>query len=421
MEKKASSGEHFKERIALLEYFIVYGYLSENDVEEAYKKPDPLWKERIIEIEQKYNKVSICCIFNDRIGELIPRYIYAVTDKNNVPEDEIEIFFGVRGWCNNSLKKMLERNIIILDFSDKFWIYFILTYSGTISLDKMNKYEERTEYERIKFIPEQTEKLLKLTKEEIEYGKQKSAEIGIQEPFVCFSNRDAAYLNDLYPTADFSYHNHRDSHIDNYKLMAETLKSRNIKTVRMGKAVERRADFDNCIDFASDYYDELLDIYLMNRCKFFIGDESGINVLPRALNKPVVTTNLTAVTGYGGIPLREDNIFIFKKFYDIKSDRFLSLKEMCKILIECKYDAKEFEVRGIRLIENTPEEILAAVMEMNNYLDGIASFDEEGEYYQRKADDILKEHFEKSGLGFDETLVGKIGQSFLKNNKYLLE
>lgn len=421
MEKKASNQDYFRERIAILSFYIACGDLAESDVEEAYKNPDNSWHERLEEMERQYRYVDICNIFNDRIGELIPRYIYAVKNRESIPGEKLEIFIGVRGWCNQSLKKILERHITIIDFSDKFWIYFILTYSGTISVENENKYNDREDYDRAYFAPDKTACLFGFSDSEIQYAKNKAMEAGIKEPFICFANRDSAYLDSMYPQGDWSYHNYRDSHIENYELMTSSFGERNISTVRMGKAVLKRATFNNCIDFSCDHYDELLDIYLMSKCKFFVGDESGINVLPRALNKPVVTTNLVTVTGYGGIPLREDNLFIFKKFYDVHKDRFLSLKEMLDVLIDCKYDTKEFDKRSIKLIENTPEEIRDVAIEMDEYLDGTSAMDEEGEALQSKASKILRNHFEKSGLGFNETLVGKIGKTFLKDNRYLLE
>lgn len=421
MEKRASKSEFFQERIALLSYFISYGYLTENDVEEAYRNPELSWKERVSAIENKYHIVDMCCIFNDRIGELIPRYIYAVKNKELLPKDELEVFWGVREWCNQRLKEILSRNITILDFSDKFWIYFILTYSGIINVENQNKYSDREEYDRSCFLPEYSAKLFDFSKEEMDYSAQKAKAIGIQEPFICFSNRDSAYLNSIYPQADWSYHDYRDSHIENYEMMTSAFREKSIGAIRMGKAVEHRAEFDNCVDFASDYYDEMLDIYLMSRCKMFIGDESGINVLPRALNKPVVTANLASITGYGGIPLREDNIFIFKKFYDTKNERMLNLREMCNVMNECRYDTDEFLKRSIKLVEDTPEEIRDAAMEMNDYLDGIESYDSEGENLQKKASYILQEYFDKLNLGSNETLVGKIGKKYLKDNSFLLE
>ena len=65
MGKKASNGAYFKERISILTYFISLGFLTENDVEEAYKNSNLLWDERISSIEQKYRTFSICYIFND--------------------------------------------------------------------------------------------------------------------------------------------------------------------------------------------------------------------------------------------------------------------------------------------------------------------------------------------------------------------
>ena len=99
----------------------------------------------------------------------------------------------------------------------------------------------------------------------------------------------------------------------------------------------------------------------------------------------------------------------------------LNLREMCNVMNECRYDTDEFLKRSIKLVEDTPEEIRDAAMEMNDYLDGIESYDSEGENLQKKASYILQEYFDKLNLGSNETLVGKIGKKYLKDNSFLLE
>ena len=68
------------------------------------------------------------------------------------------------------------------------------------------------------------------------------------------------------------------------------------------------------------------------------------------------------------------NLFIFKKYYSKIENRFLSIKEMMeveRVVRSAHYDGKKYEELGVDVVENSAEEILDLVVEMNDRIDGI--------------------------------------------------
>lgn len=69
-------------------------------------------------------------------------------------------------------------------------------------------------------------------------------------------------------------------------------------------------------------------------------------------------------------PYNAQNLYIFKKYYSKKEDRFLSVKEMMQIEKKVRYDGNLYEKFGFEVIENSAGEILDLVMEMIAGTDG---------------------------------------------------
>ena len=77
--------------------------------------------------------------------------------------------------------------------------------------------------------------------------------------------------------------------------MIEYLIERDYFVVRMGDNSSVKSNFynKNYLDYAhSDFNSRLMDIFLISKCKFFVGTQSGILDLAYMFNKPVLTTNM---------------------------------------------------------------------------------------------------------------------------------
>ena len=81
-----------------------------------------------------------------------------------------------------------------------------------------------------------------------------------------------------------------------------------------------------------------------------------------------------------------------------------------------KYATNEqYEKAGLKVVENTPEEILDLAIEMNKSVDGTIKYSEEDEKLQKKFKSLFKPHH----VGYDTP--ARIGTEFLKKNKELLK
>ena len=98
---------------------------------------------------------------------------------------------------------------------------------------------------------------------------------------------------------------YRNSDIKTQSKAVDYLSTQGIKAVRMGALVDEKFVHDNVIDYASDARSEKMDVVITDRCKFFVGDVSGILAFPILLSKPMVLLNSSQLT------VRYDGILFF--------------------------------------------------------------------------------------------------------------
>ena len=238
--------------------------------------------------------------------------------------------------------------------------------------------------------------------------------IGIGKSFVCFHSRDPAFLNDVYAQRDWSYHDYRDSNINNYNLALNELVKRGHYGIRMGAIVNKKISFHdhNIIDYATNgSRTNFMDVYLGSKCKFFICNNSGISAIPEVFKKPVVFTNLCKPEWVS--TWVNNGLVIFKKFYIKKEERLLSFSEMMRINFGGPGTNKILSEFGLELLENTPEEIKAVTIEMDDRLNASWQTTEEDEELQRSFWELL-------GADMLKSPDLRIGADFLRHYKDLI-
>ncbi len=214
---------------------------------------------------------------------------------------------------------------------------------------------------------------LAFTPDEEIRGRAGLRALGIPDdcPFVCIIGRDDAYLRAVFPGDDYSYHNHRDVKIHNFVAAAEALAELGIRVVRMGAKVKDplRSTHPNVIDYAnSSARSDFMDVFLGAHCMFCLSVGSGFDAIPEVFRRPVASVNMIPV---GYLPTyRREAVFLCKKHWLVSEQRFLSLKEIFSRDAGFCLTASEYTERGIKLAENTPEEIKAVAIEMVERLNG---------------------------------------------------
>ena len=306
------------------------------------------------------------------------------------------------------------------------WKRILLVNQVAYYLNRINlrfnnaqKHSIKTEYaDRDVFgLFEKSSTHLYFTSEEKEKAKAGLKKMGIEEdaPFVCVVNRDSAYLSKTFPKKDWSYHNFRDSNIQNYTLAADWLTTQNYFVIRMGSEVKELMRTNNpmTIEYAhKGFRTELLDIYLGANCYFFISNGTGIDTIPKVFRRPILYVNYHIVRKYE-LFWNLKSLGIFKKYWLKNERRFMTFREILNSPVCGFFYLHEYEECGIELIENTPEEILDATIEMEERLKGTWQVTEEDEELHRRCCALFKT--DHKAVGF------RIGSRFLFNNRDLID
>lgn len=326
-----------------------------------------------------------------------------------------DIFYYNAPVSNLQLKKMWDRTLHVCPLAGP-----VDTLNRTLPGGRSHIIPPQQFYDRdVEGLMSRTPVHLSFTSEEERLGQEKLLALGIPDgtPFVCFHSRDSAYLESTFPSEDLQFHDYRDSSVHNHIPAAEEMTRRGYYAIRMGAVVKEPLQTTNpqIIDYATNHRDDFMDIYLCAKCYFYIGDNAGIYVVPWLFRKPVAHVNSIPV---GTIHTQSpDSLYIFKKLWLREEGRFLTFPEIFERWFDSLVRAEQYEQYGIEPVENTPEEITALAVEMDERLKGTWQATEEDEKLQQRFWSLFKSSIkEQHGV-----IASRIGADFLRRNRELLD
>lgn len=302
-------------------------------------------------------RVRIGILQGNRIGHLAGNVEVHLCERDaGIRPRNIEIWCSPWGCCNDYLMKMWRRVITIdrtgfvtivqkVDQLFKGW-QKVEIESGNLDRDAHNLYE--------KYPPH-----LRFTAEEEARGKRELIRMGIppNAKWVCLIVRDGTYLPHL------AYHGHRDSDIDSYALAALMLARRGYYVIRMGAKVSKPMPFatSRIIDYATNgMRSEFMDIYLCAKCVFALNNGAGLDAVCCAFRRPSVYVNFVPIEYLATWSV--GSLAIWK--HHEKDGKRMTPAEIWASGAGGFMRTAEYEEAGITLVNNTPEEILAAAEEM---------------------------------------------------------
>ena len=265
---------------------------------------------------------------------------------------------------------------------------------------------------------------LQFTAEEVARGEADLLRMGIPvgAPFVCLIVRDSAYLDSQADRGDWCYHRYRDSDIGNYALVAEQLAERGYHVVRMGAKVNSSFDVRHprVIDYATNgLRSDFMDIYLGAKCTFCISTGTGWDAIPEMLRRPIVYVNLVPLAYLH--TFRADFLSITKKHVNEKNGKILSVRDIFQTGAAYSLDAADFVSKGVKLVENTPEEIRDAAFEMVARLDGTWRAGIEDEILQETFWNIFSANLGEHSNQLHGDIRARYGAAFLRDNPAWLQ
>ena len=340
----------------------------------------------------------------------------------NVPKQKyIDLFFLENKFiCNQQLLIMWQRVLRI-------WPTWILrplfTLNRIVPAGKLHEIGDNSQHDRDIFnLLDKFKPHLHFTIDEEIRGEKFLIELGIPSntKFVCLNVRDSAYLSG----SEWSYHNYRDCNIQNFVLVAEALAVQGYYVVRMGAKVHESIKSENpkVIDYATNgMRNDFADIFLGAKCFFCISTGTGWDAVPENFRRPVVFVNLVPLIN---MHTYSDKLLTITKRHVWQGSQIeLSLKEIFFHGVGFSSYASEFDAKGINLIENTPEEILDVVMEMEKRLNGNWQTEREDKELQDSFWDIFPADVVNpyNDMPYHGEIRGRFGAAFLRKNKSWLK
>ena len=405
---------------------------------QGYVLDDAVCEEGYRMLRKRYDKVQVYTIVADGIGYFcFNLYLQAFEIKEgNILHLFVPVYkmgYKTASFANSWLWQHCLRsdrdNIIYLTKENSaFWRYIMRRHGEYMELCRdytpLEVIRREMEYRHIPFAKNF---IIDFTDDEHREGEKKLQEMGIHgKDYVCFMVRDNAY-NKAHKGAnrpeEFEHNDRsRNADIEKYRSAFAKLGQRNICSVRMGAAVDKKFTGEKIIDYAGEYRTEMMDFYLLANCKFFIGTCTGIIGMAMLFRRPMVMTNyINFMTNMDHHPplTYERDLFIPKKIWHTKEQRYLTLREMLDLSF--RYNtwrfSMDYEALGYEICENTPEEIEDVIMEMENRLEGRRIYTEEEEAMQANYRDILMDAVERSNFHYTDA---RCGTEFLKKNPWFL-
>lgn len=383
----------------------------------------------------QYRVIKVYAYWFSSIGEgirhLFPYYYREFLKRK---EDEYCLLMPfVKGndFANGSFIEILSREIPMVTAENcHFWKYVMEKYEekfdfacynnvNGILVDAYNPKDRMMDHE---VMYGRKVNLLKFNKNEEAYGKTELKRMGIDKDFVCIFARDSAYLCQQYNQA-YTGNDMRDMNVQDFETAVEYLETQNIQAVRMGKIVSGRCELKNCIDYANINHEDFLDLYLISRCKFFVGSHSGIGVIANLQNKPVLVLGLTQFGTWHSLVYHDEDMYIPKKIFDKNRNRFLTFWEMLDVEMAAGVQmATYYEEHDLIFIDPTKEEIRSAIREMNEKIDKTYQRSYEAECLIQRYFSIWNKWLKARGYSeFFFCTKFRICESYLLNNQFLLE
>jgi putative glycosyltransferase (TIGR04372 family) len=181
----------------------------------------------------------------------------------------------------------------------------------------------------------------------------------------------------------------RNSDISSYFPAIREVTNRGGWVVRMGDPGMRPLPkLANVIDYChSAVRADWLDVYLLSRCRFLIGTNSGPAYVPAIYGVPSVLTNWWPIAER---PWQSFDIFIPKMLRRMSDGHYLTLSEALKEPLCYSYSPRQLANNGVRIEDNEACIIRSAVVEMLQRLDGKPDDDTEIDELRLQADRLYQ-------------------------------
>jgi len=399
----------------------------------------------IIRLLSKFILIRFANLDSRRIGHFaseVNTYLCELKKKKL----QYDFFYAEKPVCNNALLKIYKRQIFILpEILISPFIFlnnnkFFGDKKHSIRLDQyqyaqLNNYKKKNN--KFEFVGtddlrdvdhKDIRKIEYFNQKDLDYGYSFLRELGLSknDKFVCLLCRDGGYVERLYNKIyDLQYEikgdnsTFRNSNIENFRMVSEYLMDLGYYVFRMGDENSKPFLIKNkkFIDYTTlKNKNEFLDIFLASHCNFFISTGSGLDTLASIQNKPIIFVNYAMIAWTRSTNKKQ--LTIFKHYKKKDNSKNLSMSEIFDLNLAQAQTDEPFKKNKIELIENTPEEIKDAVIDMLKLIKNNFTVNETEKYSQIQFWNNFIKKIDENNLNnlHSNFTKGHIGFTFLKQN-----
>lgn len=198
----------------------------------------------------------------------------------------------------------------------------------------------------------------------------------LKNNFVGFHVRNNFYIKKNKLINDKNYHSFRNYDFKDFILATNFLKKK-YSIVKLGTTyeeenIENLSKFFGLKIFSSfDFnHNPEADYFLNAYSAYNVVGSSGVDAISSILRKKNVYVNLIPFNLNRLSYCSPGSIIIPKKIFDLKKNRFLNFKELININFSLHTSEDPYKKNQLKIVNNTPEEILNAVIEMEDKIEG---------------------------------------------------
>lgn len=223
-------------------------------------------------------------------------------------------------------------------------------------------------------------------------------------PFVTLHVRDNGSKTGSWENSG-TLDDYRNADVLTYLQAVDLITQRGWYVVRVGDpGMKPIPPMRGLIDYAhSPIRSNLLDIYLFSQCRFFIGTSSGPILTPHVFGTPIVGTNYAPLSAR----LHAGNTLLLPKRLRDRSGRCVPFREALMAPVSSLFQSDLIRAEGYEYLDNSSDEIAAAVEEMLETLDGTIEYSDEDERLSASVNEV---YADLSGYG----ALGRLARDYLR-------
>jgi putative glycosyltransferase (TIGR04372 family) len=251
--------------------------------------------------------------------------------------------------------------------------------------------------------------LLRLRAEHVERGREALSGLGMPRDawFACLHVREAGYMRE----APGSSEEFRNSDVFTFLPAVQEIVKRGGWVVRIGDpSMKPLPAMANVIDYVhSSAKSQWMDVFLAGACRFVLGSGSGMSMVAQLFGRPIADCNWYPS---GNHMWTSREIYLVKRYWSDLERRFLTWPEVMTPPLALNYDSRRLTELGLRVVDNSAEEIRELCVEMLDRLEGKA---------YTPADDLVQERWHALKAGYwREPWLARIGRGYLERYPELM-